>query len=187
MSLPLRKVVQPILDANKLESYHAAISDQKFFRIVGECGKPLFTVTGIEFTRREPTVADIEFATELFQEFLLKHKVKLDTFMAAGAAFNKLTQPKNKNGIYTLGKDYQNRCSCTYQDTSIRVQVNNIENKISVLISTDKHIVPVKLLGYSANKPALDKAVILVNEYYDYYAAASALETARFALSSCEI
>ena len=107
--------------------------------------------------------------------------------MAAGTAFNKLTKPKNKNGIYTLDKDYKDDCSCTYQDTSIRVQVNNIENKISVLISTDKHIVPVKLLGYSANKPALDKAVILVNEYYDYYAAASALETARFALSSCEI
>ena len=48
MSLPLRKVIQPILDNNNMESYHAAISDEKYFRVVGECGKPLFTVTGSE-------------------------------------------------------------------------------------------------------------------------------------------
>lgn len=187
MSLPLRKAVQPILDTAKLESYHAAISDEKYFQIVGECGKPLFTITGIEFTRKEPTIADIEFSIELFEEFLLKHKVKLDNFMAKGAKFNAMKAPKMPNN-YKLIMSYTQNLEVDYTDQDLlhEVYLFDAGKRVEVSIQNKKLSIA-KMRKFAINQDKLDIAVSTLKKQNTYNIAKQEVEDARNALSSCEI
>lgn len=74
MSLILRQHCQPILDQYGLGDYHTRINNLKYLSIVGPCGKPLFSISGIEFVRNQPSIKEINFATQLLEEFCLTHK-----------------------------------------------------------------------------------------------------------------
>ena len=56
MSLLLRQACQPVLDEYGLGDYHTRISSNKYLAVVGPCGKSLFTISGIEFVRLQPSV-----------------------------------------------------------------------------------------------------------------------------------
>ncbi len=88
MSLILRKECQTPLDTYGLAEYHVRINDNKQLTIVGPCGKPLFSISGIIFSRVTPTLAEIEYAKELLQEFLIKFKQEiLDVIKAKSDLF----------------------------------------------------------------------------------------------------
>lgn len=93
MSLLLRKGCQPLLDELDLEFLHVDIQN-KCLCVVGECGQCIVTISGIKFNGTTPKTAEIEFAVELFQSFLTKHKDKLKEAIDAKKAFKLLEIPK---------------------------------------------------------------------------------------------
>ncbi len=106
MSLILRKECQTPLDTYGLAEYHVRINDDKYLTIVGPCGKPLFSISGIVFSRTTPTLTEIAYATELLQEFLIKFKQEiLDVIKAKSDLFkvqSSMTElPDNFSKSYT--------------------------------------------------------------------------------------
>lgn len=87
MSLQLRQLCQPKLDGMGLSKYHVRIESRKYHTrnmlIVGECGKALTSISGIEFSRNNPVKAEIEYAVELLEAFLVKHGVDIKAFVQA--------------------------------------------------------------------------------------------------------
>ena len=81
MSLMLRKACQDVLNDNNLPNYHVRIDASKCLSIVGPCGKPLLTISGIVFSRTTPTAAEIEYAVELFYSFMEKHEIALNHYI----------------------------------------------------------------------------------------------------------
>jgi hypothetical protein len=79
----LRKASQEILNRFDLDDYHAAIDNNKHMAVVGPCGKPLFHIYGITFNRASPTGAEIEYAVELLNEFLVKHRQTIKDYFKA--------------------------------------------------------------------------------------------------------
>lgn len=81
MSLQLRKMCQPILDNAGLSNYHVRINDHHYtLSITEECGKSLFDINGIQFTRKAPTKTEMEYGAELLNAFLIKHAIKINEY-----------------------------------------------------------------------------------------------------------
>lgn len=90
MSLMLRKACQEILDTNVLQNYHVDINvDTKQLDIVGECGRILVSIAGIKFVKLQPSRAEIEYAVELLNAFLVAHSSRIYTYLEALGKFNK--------------------------------------------------------------------------------------------------
>lgn len=75
MSIALRQATQPLLDSIGLEQFHIEISSgTKYLQIVGECGKPLTTITGIRYSKSDPTKKEIDYSLTLLSTYLTKNK-----------------------------------------------------------------------------------------------------------------
>lgn len=94
MSLILRQQCQPVLNEYGLGDYHVRINDSKYLSVTGPCGKPMFSVSGIEFVRAQPTSKEIEFAVELLTDFCLTHKATIRTALIAKKALFNAVRPE---------------------------------------------------------------------------------------------
>lgn len=81
MSLKVRKACQEILDTIPLlRNFHVEVNKTyKCLDLVSECGKSLVIIHGISFSRANPSKDEIEYAAELFNAFLVKHRSKLES------------------------------------------------------------------------------------------------------------
>lgn len=98
MSLILRKTCQPTLDSVGLGEHHVTLDGNKYLTVSCDCGSPLFRVFGIRFDRTNPSKAEIEYAAELFKEYIKKHTSTIKKFLKAQTAFNnkpKLIMPES--------------------------------------------------------------------------------------------
>lgn len=89
MSLMLRKSCQEILDKYHIDDLHVSIDSRERLAIVSECGKPFMTIQGIHFNRQQPTSAEIEYATELLDNFLLTHIADISLYRKRKATYEK--------------------------------------------------------------------------------------------------
>jgi len=109
MSLMLRKACQSLLNNNRLGDYHVRVQeDKKYMEIVGPCGQPLFAISGIRFGKTNPSAAEISYAVELLEEFLLEHKTKIEKFFEAKAIYSKNPVPVPPEGV-TTGNNGENK------------------------------------------------------------------------------
>lgn len=92
MSILIRKQCQELLDANQIPFVHVEIRN-KTLTLVGQCGKPLVSISGIRFATNNPTKAEVAYATELFQSFLAQHATTIKTFIEAKKAFSEKEEP----------------------------------------------------------------------------------------------
>lgn len=113
MSLLLRQACQETLDKFGLSMYHTEINNQgryspKHLNIVSECGKILVTITGITFTKNEPTRAEIEYAVELFNDFMVMHGKLMHNYVTRAKALQQLKDLKSDFGDFSVSeeKDY---------------------------------------------------------------------------------
>ena len=83
MSLMLRQACQPLLDELGLDMLHVGIDGDKSLSIVGSCGKPLLSLSGIRFGSFKPSNKEVEYAIHLFNEFLRKEGAKLSVYVVA--------------------------------------------------------------------------------------------------------
>jgi hypothetical protein len=75
MSLVLRQKCQQLLDDNNLSMLHADINAHNYYmELATECGKPVTTIKGVQFSRRSPTMGEIDYAVKLLDAFLVKHR-----------------------------------------------------------------------------------------------------------------
>jgi hypothetical protein len=87
----LRKACETILEQHRLGKYHARVdSHNKYLLISTECGKPFMTIYGIRFNRDTPTQNEIEYATELLDAALGKHKQDIESYIKLEAKVAKL-------------------------------------------------------------------------------------------------
>lgn len=93
MSLMLRKKCQPLLDSAGLANYHIEINDYKNVDVTGPCGKTFFTISGITFTRTNPSNAEIDFAAELLDNFLDAHIVHITKVLKAATVLQNTPEP----------------------------------------------------------------------------------------------
>ena len=90
MSLLLRQKTQEALNNIGLTSFHTQITNNKTLEIVTRCGKPFVTIQGIKFNKNSLSLAEIEFASELFTQFLEVNKDKIETYITAYTHFHSL-------------------------------------------------------------------------------------------------
>jgi len=93
VSLKLRQACQPSLDTAGLTNMHVSINNNKYLEVVGECGKPLFTLTGIYFGTKTPKDTEIEYANTLLARFLAVNLSKITALIDATTLLNSTTQP----------------------------------------------------------------------------------------------
>ena len=112
MSLILRKQCQEGLNKEGLSHYHIQIAEHgKHLQIVGECGKPLVEIFGIRFTKMSPAAGEIDYAAELFTEFLLTHGATIHQYVIKATAFQKLKEIKKTNAPFGIEEEtnYDNK------------------------------------------------------------------------------
>jgi len=103
MSLALRRESEECLEENSLGDYHVRISKDLNLSVVGECGQPLFTISGIQFTRRDPNTKDIAYAVSLLKEFCSSHKDKIGLVLSTKKALANAIRPSSKKvNIHTF-------------------------------------------------------------------------------------
>lgn len=83
MSLLFRKECQDVLNSYGLTQYHTEINGNKNISVTSECGKPLFTIKGIRFSKSSPTNKECDYALELFTKFMRKHEDIINQYIAA--------------------------------------------------------------------------------------------------------
>jgi len=206
MSLVLRKLCQESLDKYGLSVYHTEINEtSKCLMIVGECGKPLVNIHGIHFSRLVPSKEEIEYASELFIEFLDIHGKKIADYVKKGKLFAKKKQLSsstvhfeisettkwnhqeglNKHNGYQLEiKDkfvkYTYTCELSmkkfkHTDTTIR---NNRANGAT----------PAKeLTAYKADATLINKGKKYLKDYVAFDIEKEKLESIRAELSQCNV
>ena len=104
MSLILRSMCQPVLDNHNLHSFHTGINDHHNLVVTTECGKPLFTLNGITFSRKSPYKPECVIAKDLLEEFLNKHSTLINNYLDSKADFNELK--KEHEAAFTKIKEY---------------------------------------------------------------------------------
>lgn len=115
MSLMLRKACQETLDKYGLSMYHTEIGDsgyrgaRKHLKIIGECGKELVTITGITFTRNEPKNAEIEYAVELFNDFMNMHGKLIQNYITRAKALMNAKKLATDFGDYSVSKEMDDK------------------------------------------------------------------------------
>jgi hypothetical protein len=104
MSIALRQAAQPLLDNIGLSQFHIEIAPStKFLSIVGECGKPLVTLSGIRFSKSDPTKKEIDYSCSLLDTYLSKNSELLLSVYKAKLAQSILVQPLARNYANVAG------------------------------------------------------------------------------------
>ena len=192
MSLILRKKCQEILDDQKLSNYHVAIEEStKCMQIVGECGKPLFSIYGIKFTRMAPTKEEIEYAVELLDTFIIKHKTAITGFLSKIIILKNLVEIKttdtNRVWINTNhSSGYAKKYFSSYTDDAFKIQINGQDDKIA-FDTIETYEKPVKISDYTFSVHRHNAAVKILKAFIVYTEAEEAVEEAKVALSVCDI
>jgi hypothetical protein len=141
MSLTLRKQAQSILDTNNLQELHISINNNnKCLTLTGECGEPFITISGILFSRNTPNKSEIDYACELLDIFITKHKITLlDAINIARKVKQYPEQPHIKDNLKY--DNYPNKVMFTmlnnlivniYEDLRIDIKTKNNTKNLSI-------------------------------------------------------
>jgi len=113
MSLILRNKCEEVLEEFQLGDYHARVNDNNNLVVVGVCGKPLFSISGIKFSRSVPSIIEIKFAVDLLRDFCAAHSEAITNVISTKAALikaktyeersNYMVDVQNKSITYTFG------------------------------------------------------------------------------------
>jgi hypothetical protein len=158
MSLILRRECQEVLDAADLHNFHVEIIN-KYLAIVGECGKPLVTISGIQFSRGTPSKAEIPYAVELFNAFVTKYKLLFEEFTKIKADLSLLPIFETAQSMTVGDTNYclSKRCEYRISETKIRIEIDvnnwcfviNSNNEITkIQFKADQNPVPVQKFAY---------------------------------------
>ena len=203
MSLMLRKNNQDVLDSYGLSDFHVEIDDgyYKTLQIVGGCGKPLVSVPGIRFTRTQPTKVEIEYATELFMNFMDIHGKLIQTYVVKAkilAAKDELPKSLGKFTVQKITESFNNVLKSyrlDFIDGPLKYSYDISPNMkkvtfYSVNIAKNANIktAPSQFTKYTDNVSSLVKeGKKFIKWYYDRKKETEAVEKLHAEISTCNV
>lgn len=183
MSLILRQKTQEALNNIGLTSFHTQINNNKTLEIVTRCGKPFVTIQGIKFNKNSLSLAEIDFASELFTQFLEVNKDKIETYTTAYTHFHSLPiiEAKFENMVCNFCSDsyvvvHSENATVTY---IIKTSEFHISSKQRIKDVLEIHT----LLSTETREYALD----YLNKFIVYKQEEKLLEEAASQLARCDI
>lgn len=182
MSLLLRQKTQEALNNIGLTSFHTQINNNKTLEIVTRCGKPFVTIQGIKFNKNSLSLAEIEFASELFIQFLEVNKDKIETYITAYTYFYSLPiiEARFENMVCNFAFDsYVEVCS---ENIIVNYNLKDTFSIRSKFMCKDSNEV-IQLLSTKTKKYALN----YLNKYIAYKQEEKLLEEAASNLARCDI
>jgi len=188
MSLLLRKACQVHLDAIGLTSFHTGITEQKRLAIYTTCGKPFITIWGVSFNRTSPTNAEIEFASELFAQFLIRHQTAIEDYIDAYDKFHSLTPVESETAgisIRVYGDYIYAYFTSSIFKLKYGVKRNTGETDLHV-VGTLTHTAGDMIGGY-IRKDDYDVALRYLAKYITYDKQHTDLQDLESNLSKCDI
>jgi len=132
MSLLLREKSEQCLEENGLGDYHTRIDESLHLCVVGECGKPLFTVSGIKFARKSPSTGDVNYAIKLLDAFCRTHKEKIRSALIAKAVMGR-----------AIPSDDDCASSVDY--------IQELTSKLSLVFTKETNLFTFRTNGYAKN------------------------------------
>ena len=187
MSLMLRKQCQEHLNAIGLTSFHVSINDNKNLTIVTKCGKPFVTVYGISFNRSSPTNAEIEYASELFEQFLTQHKKALDNYINEYDSFHSLPVIEQRvDEFYVNEYGLSVPWDVKYMDGPMEIRVIK-SGKIIRFHKNKDSVDLIDATNYRFNTLLHTAAVLHLVNYITYRGKKDKLNDTENALSVCDI
>ena len=194
MSLTLRQKTQDALNNVGLDDYHTRINENKYLAIVGPCGQPLMTVTGIEFTRREPTIAEVAYAVELFETFLLDHGAEIQNYLTKMKQHAQSVEPEQKNDVFSIDPSHyiesKHRTTLSYQDGCMYMLITFGSDGTLRLLDADfsrKEKDFNKFFKHRPDRVLMDEAASFLERWLDYAQEEDELADLKSALSTCDI
>lgn len=181
MSISLRKSCQPSLDAAGLSMVHVGVKN-KILTIVGPCGQPLVTVSGIEFDTNTPKKMEIPYALNLFEEFLSQKSSDITTYLQLKHAFSELEQPS----LEPITKANLSCRNITYTTNGYEMSYDRGSKKLSsVKVLNDA------TFSITNASIAINEAEEVLTPYFqavtEYNEKEKELSTLRTALQTCNI
>ena len=166
MALMLRKAAQPVLMAADLDLYHADLDrDTKEFKLYTPCGKTFAVISGVLFGNLQPTKAEIDYACELLEFWLLRNKLIIDKYIAAFTKLQLYTNlPDKRDDMKIIIPSWnQDNFRVSILHNGIKF-VLNMAGELSSL-EWDDYIPITKSLKLPASK--VGKALIFLTEHVD--------------------
>ena len=194
MSLILRAKCQPLLDDVGLQNYHVAVDTgmQRTMKIVGECGQPFVSITGIQFARSTPSAAELPVALELLEAFLMKHKPEFDAYQAEMDIFAKFPafREDTKNySVYTEGHGTNEVWVNKYTASNFQITIT----ELGAIYDMDffkgyyDKVPYQKLIDMRYNQKELDAAFDYIAYFLTRRTAKKKVDTLKSIISACEI
>jgi hypothetical protein len=154
----------------------------KTLTVSWECGSPLFRVFGIRFTRATPSKEEIDYASQLFSDYLEKHKATIKKIIKDQNKFNEqpiLTMParlkRNYRGSYT----YSIADKVTF---SFDLRESKVKNVSSISGVTLDNLSKIKF-----NKKDMDKAINELISFINYEKISEKFNNIQGLIDSCEL
>lgn len=193
MALLLRKTCEPLMQAADIDICYADIQEHsKCLTLFTPCGKNLVSISGIKFSRLNPTKAEIDYAAELLEGWLITNKELLERYMEAFSVFQGMPNPRSSFHVGTIEIEYRHQTYHNPEGFYVR------SNGHKITLNMQLHIVEIE---FSKDNPPgaaaeiqlpLNEDVITELEHelvarQDYFLAAEALDEIKAELNSCEV
>jgi len=191
MSLLLRNACQETLDNAGLANFHIRTNEtNNTMTIVGECGQPFVSISGIKFARTAPSAAEIPLAVELLEVFLMKHKHDFDLYTQELAIYQAIPAVKQETKAFKVQHNgYSDDAYWTCRIRSGCFKVKILENGIIDDISLNG-LNPAFSMSELAKGPSLkhmQEGHKYLKNYLAYIRAEDRVKELKGKLSSCEI
>lgn len=141
MSLVLRQLTQEMLDKNGLSMLHAEVSDYKKLTLVGECGQPFLTANGIRFSKKIPSVREVEYAAQLLEKYVNKNKKKIQQAIEARRRRKEAEEEKSAKRfeeIKSIDSQYGYRKTKIILNEEMEIVLKRYESASVSLVDVDK-------------------------------------------------
>lgn len=83
MALMLRQACEPILSDYDLDAYHVDLDKDFHMCLFTPCGKQFAVVHGVNFSRKHPTQAEVDYATNLLTDWCERNKNEFNNYIQA--------------------------------------------------------------------------------------------------------
>ena len=191
MSLLLRNACQQTMDNAGLGNFHVRTNTtDNTMTIVGECGQPFVSISGIKFARLAPSNAEIPLAVELLEIFLIKHKSDFDLYVAELAKYAKIPEIKQNTEAFNIDcNGYRENAYWTVRVRSgcfeVRIREDGIIDAIGLNSSNPKF--SMLELSKGPNMEHMLEGHQYLKNYLTYFNAGIKIGKLKAKLSKCEI
>ena len=191
MSLLLRNACQETMDNAGLGNFHVRTNENNnTMTIVGECGQPFVSISGIKFARTAPSAAEIPLAVELLEVFLLKHKPDFDAYVRESAKYKKLAkvEPHTENfSIESNGYSDNAYWTCRIRSGCFKVKIREDGMIDKVYLNGSDSKFSMLELSKGPNIEHMLEGHQYLKNYLAYIVAGAQVNELKAKLSSCEI